>query len=69
MPTIFFLKKISEEDEDPDRVTAILANDAYLFIGTGSGTVLIYKTLKMRKSTLPISEIFSHFVCFPISFH
>ncbi|KAH9278928.1 TBC1 domain family member 2A [Echinococcus granulosus] len=41
------------ESENPDRVTAVLANDSYLFIGTGSGIVCIYKTLKWKNSTLP----------------
>ncbi|KAL5104731.1 Rho guanine nucleotide exchange factor 17 [Taenia crassiceps] len=43
----------SLESDNPHRVTAILANDSYLFIGTGSGFVCIYKTLKWKSSTLP----------------
>nr|VZI08513.1 unnamed protein product [Spirometra erinaceieuropaei] len=34
-----------EDEENPDRITAVLASDQHLFIGTGSGTVFIYKML------------------------
>uniref|UniRef100_A0A0X3PWH0 TBC1 domain family member 2B n=1 Tax=Schistocephalus solidus TaxID=70667 RepID=A0A0X3PWH0_SCHSO len=34
-----------EEEDNHDRITAVLASDQHLFIGTGSGTVFIYKTL------------------------
>ncbi|KAM3174316.1 hypothetical protein ACTXT7_010812 [Hymenolepis weldensis] len=43
----------SDENENPDRITAILANGSNLFIGTASGTVFIYKTLKWKSAVLP----------------
>ncbi|VUZ43985.1 unnamed protein product [Hymenolepis diminuta] len=45
----------SDDNENPDRITAILANDSNLFIGTASGTVFIYKTLKWKSAVLPQS--------------
>nr|CDS29183.1 tbc (tre 2:bub2:cdc16) domain family member [Hymenolepis microstoma] len=46
----------SDEIESPDRITAILANDSHLFIGTASGTVFIYKTLKWKNGISPHSR-------------
>ncbi|VDL58312.1 unnamed protein product [Hymenolepis diminuta] len=46
----------SDDNENPDRITAILANDSNLFIGTASGTVFIYKTLKWKSAVLPQSK-------------
>ncbi|KAL7057042.1 hypothetical protein AAHC03_019326 [Spirometra sp. Aus1] len=37
--------EFDEDEENPDRITAVLASDQHLFIGTGSGTVFIYKML------------------------
>ncbi|KAM7536700.1 hypothetical protein Aperf_G00000080822 [Anoplocephala perfoliata] len=43
----------SNEPENLDRVTAVLANDTNVFVGTGSGMVLIYKILKWKNKALP----------------
>ncbi|VDN97990.1 unnamed protein product [Rodentolepis nana] len=46
----------SDENEIPDRITALLANDSHLFIGTASGIVFIYKTLKWKNGVLTQSR-------------
>ncbi|VDD77940.1 unnamed protein product [Mesocestoides corti] len=42
----------ADADENPDRVTAVLTNQSNLFIGTGSGVVLIYKILKWKNQAM-----------------